>query len=152
MIKVDNKFPISCPYKNIHLLGDKITIILEDNEMSQNLGYFLLGAGLGELNNRRFGMLNYQYSKQNGGEIILRECLDIFSKKIEAQGENFIIDEHLLSQGTYILVSQEGKIKERMEINKDNDNKVGAYYDFQKMDYYSNLVSVNKAVDPKTKK
>ncbi|WP_373899712.1 CRISPR-associated endoribonuclease Cas6 [Haloimpatiens sp. FM7315] len=61
MIRFDNKKPISCKYKNIHLLGDKITLKVADNEMAQKLAYLSLGTGLLEINARGYGFVNYRW-------------------------------------------------------------------------------------------
>lgn len=55
-----NKIPIKTRYKNIHLLGDKFELIIAEDEVSQKLAQFLLGAAIGELNARGYGFLNYK--------------------------------------------------------------------------------------------
>lgn len=59
-IKFINRKPITTRYKNIHLLGDKIELILAENESAQKVAYGLLGMGI--LNNgaRGMGFLNYK--------------------------------------------------------------------------------------------
>lgn len=61
MMKFDNKKPISCKYKGIHVLGDKITLTIAENETAQTLAYLALGTGLGEMNARGYGFTNYRY-------------------------------------------------------------------------------------------
>mgnify|MGYP000785482613 FL=1 len=58
-----NKKPIALSYdsKKITLLGDKINLKIADNKQAQELTYFMLGAGLGELNSRGAGTCNYRY-------------------------------------------------------------------------------------------
>ena len=58
-----NKKPIALSYdsKKIKLLGDKINLKIADNKPAQELTYFMLGAGLGELNSRGAGACNYRY-------------------------------------------------------------------------------------------
>lgn len=58
-----NKKPIALFYdsKHIKLLGDKINLKIADNKHAQELTYFILGAGLGELNSRSAGFCNYRY-------------------------------------------------------------------------------------------
>lgn len=56
-----NKVPISVEYKNIKLLGDKIRLSIADNEMAQNLAYMSLGTGIGEMNSRGAGFINYRW-------------------------------------------------------------------------------------------
>ncbi|WP_224168829.1 MULTISPECIES: CRISPR-associated endoribonuclease Cas6 [Eubacterium] len=60
-LQFDNKGPISCPYKGITLLGDKITLQLAQNPMAQELAYMALGCGLGENNARGNGFCGYRY-------------------------------------------------------------------------------------------
>ena len=48
-------------YKNIHLLGDKISIEIAQNERAQKLAYLALGTGVLENNSRGFGFMNYEY-------------------------------------------------------------------------------------------
>lgn len=56
-----NKKPVGVQYKGIKLLGDKINLKVADNPRAQELAYFLLGAGLCELNSRGFGFCNYRW-------------------------------------------------------------------------------------------
>lgn len=59
-IKLVNQKPIKIKYKNINLLGDKLELVIADNENAQELAYFLLGTGILELNSRGCGFANYQ--------------------------------------------------------------------------------------------
>jgi len=59
-MKFDNQKPIATKYKNIKLLGDKITLNVAENNSAQDLAYFALGAGLLEMNSRGFGFINYK--------------------------------------------------------------------------------------------
>ena len=61
MIELKNKKPIAMEYKNIKLLGDKVQIQVADNKRAQDLWYFALGVGLGEMNARGCGFLNYRW-------------------------------------------------------------------------------------------
>lgn len=58
-----NKKPIALSYdsKRITLLGDKINLKIADNKQAQELTYFILGTGVGELNSRGAGFCNYRY-------------------------------------------------------------------------------------------
>ncbi len=56
-----NRKPIANKYKGICLLGDKINLKIADNEQAQEIAYFLLGAGVGELNARGYGYCNFRY-------------------------------------------------------------------------------------------
>lgn len=60
-IKFDNQKPVAIKYKNITLLGDKITLNIADDQVSQNIAYLALGAGIGEMCPRGMGFLNYKW-------------------------------------------------------------------------------------------
>lgn len=60
-IEYKNKKPVSINYKNIKLLGDKISIKISDDPIAQELAYLSLGTGLGEANSRGFGFVNYKW-------------------------------------------------------------------------------------------
>lgn len=53
-----NQKPILCKYKQIHLLGDKMDLYIEENPSAQELAYFALGVGILEGNARGFGFVN----------------------------------------------------------------------------------------------
>ena len=55
-----NKLPVKFKMKDVNLLGDQLEIIVPNNSISQDLYYFLLGVGLGELSSRGAGFLNYR--------------------------------------------------------------------------------------------
>lgn len=59
-IEFNNRKPISSSYKNINLLGDKLELYIAENKSAQDLAYFALGAGIGELGARGFGFMNYK--------------------------------------------------------------------------------------------
>lgn len=61
-IKFDNHKPIAVPYKNIKLLGDKITLMVEPNPSAQKLAYTALGCGLLEAGSRGFGFCGYKFA------------------------------------------------------------------------------------------
>lgn len=61
LIEFVNKKPIGIIYKNIKLLGDKISLEIADDELSQELAYMILGTGLLEMNSRGFGFVNFRY-------------------------------------------------------------------------------------------
>ncbi|MGL5050426.1 MAG: CRISPR-associated endoribonuclease Cas6, partial [Fusobacteriaceae bacterium] len=60
-IEFKNRIPIAVNYKNIKFLGDKVQIELEDNEISQKLGYIIYASGLLELGARGFGFVNAKF-------------------------------------------------------------------------------------------
>ena len=61
VIELKNKKPVAMEYKSIKLLGDKVQIQVADNKRAQDLWYFALGVGLGEMNARGCGFLNYRW-------------------------------------------------------------------------------------------
>lgn len=60
-MKFDNRKPIATKYKNIKMLGDKITLNVAVNDLAQDLAYFSLGTGLLEMNGRGYGYVNYKW-------------------------------------------------------------------------------------------
>lgn len=57
----NNECPISSNYKNIKLLGDKITLNITEEKEAQDLAYICLGTGLLEANSRGYGFVNFRY-------------------------------------------------------------------------------------------
>ena len=62
-ISFDNNKPIPRKYKGKILLGDKITLEIADDEVSQEIAYMALGTGIGEMNARGFGFLGYRWKR-----------------------------------------------------------------------------------------
>lgn len=60
-LQFKNKGPISCAYKKIHLLGDKLEIMPDSSKEAQELMYMALGTGILETNARGYGFINYQW-------------------------------------------------------------------------------------------
>ena len=60
-IEFINKKPIGCLFKNIELLGDKISLKIADDKLSQELAYMSLGTGVLEMNSRGYGFMNYRW-------------------------------------------------------------------------------------------
>lgn len=60
-IEFKNKKPIATKYKNVKLLGDKISLNISENENAQKLAYMSLGTGIFEMNARGFGYVNYRW-------------------------------------------------------------------------------------------
>lgn len=56
-----NRKPVPMKYKNVKLLGDKIRLSIADDELAQELAYLSLGVGLGEMNSRGAGFVNYRW-------------------------------------------------------------------------------------------
>lgn len=60
-IKLDNQKPVATNYKNIRILGDKLTLNVAENSMAQELVYFSLGTGILEMNSRGYGYVNFKW-------------------------------------------------------------------------------------------
>ena len=60
-IEFVNKKPIGINYKNIKILGDKISLKIADDKLSQELAYMSLGTGVLEMNSRGFGFMNFRW-------------------------------------------------------------------------------------------
>ncbi|MFI3209431.1 MAG: CRISPR-associated endoribonuclease Cas6 [Peptostreptococcaceae bacterium] len=61
LVTIKNNKPIKVNYKEIGLLGDKFEIVVSENELAQELVNFSLGVGLGEMNARGLGFINYRW-------------------------------------------------------------------------------------------
>ena len=84
------------------------------------------------------------------------EALEVFRKIYDKEGEELVVSKHIPKDGTYILVNiKSGKIIETLSISYDKkskkvDGELNPYYGyFRAFDYYSNLVDMNKPMDPK---
>lgn len=80
---------------------------------------------------------------------MLKDCLEVFEDIYSEKGEKLITDSYVLGEGSYILVDADGEIIEKFEVDKNNSDKTGKYYDFAEMDYLSKLVSMDKPIDQK---
>lgn len=60
-IEFTNKKPIAFNYKGKKILGDKITIYISSDKISQELAYMALGTGVLEMNARGAGYVNYKW-------------------------------------------------------------------------------------------
>lgn len=60
-IEIVNEKPIGFPYKDKIILGDKIKLYISDNKSAQELAYMSLGTGIGEINGRGAGYVNYKW-------------------------------------------------------------------------------------------
>lgn len=60
-MKFDNHKPIATKYKEIKILGDKVTLNIAENKLAQELAYFALGVGLLEMSSRGLGFVNYKW-------------------------------------------------------------------------------------------
>lgn len=87
---------------------------------------------------------------------MIDEALEVFRKIYDKEGEKLVVNKHIPKDGTYILVNiKSGKIIEKLNIfydkkSKKIDGELNQYYGyFRAFDYYSNLVDMNKPMDPK---
>ena len=87
---------------------------------------------------------------------MIDEALEVFRKIYDKEGEELVVSKHIPKDGTYILVNiKSGKIIEKLNIfydkkSKKIDGELNQYYGyFRAFDYYSNLVDMNKPMDPK---
>ena len=87
---------------------------------------------------------------------MIDEALEVFKKIYDKEGEELVVSKHIPKDGTYILVNKKsGKIIETLNISYDKKSKkingeLNQYYGyFRAFDYYSNLVDMNKPMDPK---
>lgn len=60
-VEMLNKKPIGVSYKGIILLGDKLQVNIENDPIAQELAYLSIGTGLGEMNSRGYGFVNYRW-------------------------------------------------------------------------------------------
>jgi len=87
---------------------------------------------------------------------LIDEVLEVFKKIYDKEGEKLVVNKHIPKDGTYILVSiKSEKIIEKLNIFYDKkakkvDGEFNQYYSYiRAFDYYSNLVDMNKPMDPK---
>ena len=84
---------------------------------------------------------------------MLGECLEVFKKKLEEEGEELILGNYVLKDGSYIIVGKDGEVVSKTEIKQDRktgkiDRSAVRYDDFCYYDYHSDLISMNKPQDP----
>lgn len=60
-IEFKNKKPCPVKYKNIILLGDKISLNISADKISQSIAYMAIGTGIGSSNSRGSGFINYRW-------------------------------------------------------------------------------------------
>jgi CRISPR-associated protein Csh1 len=81
---------------------------------------------------------------------MLKDCLDVFKKIYDEEGEEFILDSYTLSEGSYLLVNESGNIDRILEVaKKDNDTTGEDYKYFKQLDYLSRLINTQKPIDSK---
>lgn len=84
---------------------------------------------------------------------MLSECLEIFQERLEEEHEELILNSYIPADGTYIFVDQNGDMGEPMNIKIDKKTRTIErdhihFNEFCFYDYYSQLVSMNKPIDP----
>lgn len=81
---------------------------------------------------------------------MLKDCIDMFYSIYDEKKENYILDDYYLTEGTYLLVNDNGDIEKELKVTKKNNDKTYDSYDeFAEMDYLSKLIDMNKPIDPK---
>lgn len=60
-LEITNQKPIAFTYKDKKILGDKMKISISNNVEAQKLAYMALGTGIGEMNARGAGYINYKW-------------------------------------------------------------------------------------------
>lgn len=60
-MELKNIKPIGTQYKGKTLLGDKISLDILEDDISQYIVYMALGTGMGEMNARGFGFMGYRW-------------------------------------------------------------------------------------------
>jgi len=63
-LEITNQKPIAFTYKSKKILGDKVKINISNNDKAQELAYMALGTGIGEMNARGAGYVNYKWVKR----------------------------------------------------------------------------------------
>src|SRR5699024_10279628 len=97
--------------------------------------------------------------------ILINDLLSLFKKSYEKHGDKAILDNYTLKDGLYIRINKdnsknfliikakkdkEGNI-DYLEENEINEKNMELYEWFKTRDYYSSLLEMNKAIDPKKK-
>jgi CRISPR-associated protein Csh1 len=83
---------------------------------------------------------------------LLQELVSLFEKAYEVKGDSLILDSYKLKTGIYIKINREGKIDEqKIYDKKDEVYRDDTYRWFCKRDYLSDLLDMNKPIDPKKK-
>ena len=91
---------------------------------------------------------------------MIRDCQEIFEKEYEEYGEHIIMDRYTPKDGTYLLVDirdQDMQPRQPIELAFDKKEKKLVYNDgsdlllIKTLDYYSELLDMNKPIDSKKK-
>lgn len=86
---------------------------------------------------------------------MLKEFLKVFEKELE-ENPNLILERYIPKDGKYLLVEMNGddwKVYPYLEIKYDKNEETQTFINeenyslIKKLDYYSNLLEINKPVD-----
>lgn len=80
---------------------------------------------------------------------MLKDCLEVFKKMYEEHGDKLIIDSYTLSEGSYVLVKEDGSLEVLEVSKKDTDKTDRLYKYFAQRDYLSKLVDMQKPIKDK---
>lgn len=80
---------------------------------------------------------------------MIDECLSVFRRKLEKEGENLILRDYIPANGTYVIVTKDGQIKTCIDIKFDKklgkfDKDFAEFQDICYYDYHSKLISIDK--------
>lgn len=83
---------------------------------------------------------------------MLSECLEVFREQFAKHQDALILDHYIPSDGTYVLVNDDGTIKSIVELKLDKktrtmDRSAKEFAELCFYDYNSQLVSMNKSQD-----
>lgn len=83
---------------------------------------------------------------------MLQELITLFEKAYDVSGDKLILDNYILKTGVYIRVDTQGTITtKRIYDKKKGRIEESDYRWFCERDYLSNLLDMNKPIDPKKK-
>lgn len=85
---------------------------------------------------------------------MLKECIEVFEHQLKEKKGMLVLDTYAPADGTYLIVGQDGNIKEKIDIKKDKktkeiDKSSNYFNDICFYDYQSQLISMNKPMDTK---
>lgn len=85
---------------------------------------------------------------------MLKECIEVFEKQLQEKTIRLILDSYIPADGTYLIVGKDGQCKGPVEIQMDKKTKTvdcsSTYFNqICFYDYNSQLISMNKPIDPK---
>lgn len=86
---------------------------------------------------------------------MLQECVAVFERILKEKTEQWLLDNYVPKDGTYILINMEENFRVEKVLNIKSDKKTGIiqgetdsdYTFISYLDYYSKLVEMNKPVD-----